>query len=454
MLFSGMSAAAERAPNVVLFYCDDLGYADVGCFGGKTKTPNIDRLAAEGARFTDFYVTTAVCSASRAALLTGCNHRRVSIDGSLGPKSPIGLNPQETTLAEVFKSKGYATAMFGKWHLGNAPQFLPHRQGFDQWFGIPYSHDMWPFHPVNPKAYPDLPLMEDDKVLKLNPQPGELTTAITDRAVKYIDAHKDKPFFLYVAHPLPHVPLGVSKPFEGRSGNGLYGDVVAELDDSVGQVLVALQRNALDEQTLVIFSSDNGPWLLYGDHAGSALPLREGKATSFDGGVRVPFVARWPGRIPPGTVCKELASTIDLLPTMAKLIETDLPAERVIDGCDIWPLLSGQPGARSPHEVFPIYWQQSLQAVRGGKWKVHFAHDYQKPAPSGDGGKAGKYATLKIGVELFDLETDPGETTNVAADHPDVVERLQKQAAEIRFDLGDTATKQRGTGTRPAGRLP
>ena len=459
------SPSPSRPPNVVLFYCDDMGYADPHVYGGRTPTPNIDRLAAEGARFTNFYVSTAVCSASRAALMTGCFHRRVGIEGALAPQAKIGLNPAETTIAEVFKSRGYATAIYGKWHLGRPAEFLPNRQGFDEWFGVPYSHDMWPRHPENPKAYPPLPLMEStaaaegkeavDKVLKENPEPGELTAAVTARAVSFIDRAKDKPFFLYVPHPLPHVPLGMSKAFEGKTGLGLYSDVIAEIDDSVGQVLAALKRYGLDDNTLVMFSSDNGPWLLYGNHAGSAGPLREGKATSFDGGVKEPFVARWPGHIPPGTVRKELASTIDVLPTMAKLIGAELPRDRIIDGRDIWPLMTNQPGATTSHEFYPIYWAGSLEAVigGGGRWKLHLGHPYQTPEPPGGDAKPGKYATQQVGVELFDLEADVGETKDVATEHPDVVKQLQDFAERTREDLGDNKTKQKGKGVREPGRV-
>jgi arylsulfatase A-like enzyme len=441
--------AAEPTPNVVLFFCDDLGYADVGCYGGRTKTPNIDRLAAEGVKFTDFYVSQAVCSASRVAILTGCYNLRVGIQGALAPKSKIGINSEETTLPEVFKSKGYATAMYGKWHLGDAPKFLPTRHGFDEWFGVPYSHDMWPNHPTN-KQFPDLSLMEGDKTLKLNPEPSELTSAITERAVKFIERSKDKPFFLYVPHPLPHVPLGVAKASEGRTGQGLYSDVIAEIDGSVGQVLDALKRNNLDEKTIVIFSSDNGPWLLYGDHAGSAGSLREGKATSFDGGVKVPMMMRWPGKVPAGIVCKEMAATIDVLPTLAKLIGAEL-GQKKIDGKDIWPLITNQPGAKSPHEAYFIYWGRNLQAVRSGKWKLHFAHDYTTPSPAGGGSLPGKYEKKQIGTELFDVEADPGETKNIAADHPEVVKQLQAYAEQARADLGEGKTL--GTGVREPGKI-
>ncbi|QOV87839.1 sulfatase family protein [Humisphaera borealis] len=451
LLLAPVASAAET-PNVVLFYCDDMGYADIGPYGGKAPTPNIDRLAAEGVKFTDFYVAQAVCSASRAALITGCYNLRVGITGALGPKSKIGINPDERTLAEVFKSKGYATAMYGKWHLGDAPKFLPINHGFDEWFGVPYSHDMWPRHPASPKAWPDLPLMENDKVLKLNPEPGELTGAITDRAVKFIERSKDKPFFVYIPHPLPHVPLGVSKAFEGKTGKGLHADVIAEIDHSVGSVLEAIKKAGIDEKTLVMFSSDNGPWLLYGDHAGSALPLREGKATAFDGGVRVPFLARWPGKIAPGSVCKEVAATIDVLPTMARLIGA-AGSDKKIDGLDIWPLMTQPATAKSPHEFYAIYWGRELHAIRSGKWKLHFAHAYPKPAPPGGSGKPGKYANLQIGDELFDLEADIGEEKNVASANPDVVAKLQKFAQTIREDLGESRTKQAGGGVREPGKI-
>lgn len=453
LLFAFLAAPATAAetPNVVLFYCDDMGYADIGPYGGKTPTPHLDRLAKEGVRFTDFYVSQAVCSASRAALLTGCYNLRVGIGGALGPKSKIGIHADERLLPELFKSRGYATAMYGKWHLGDAPKFLPTSHGFDEWFGVPYSHDMWPKHPVNPKAWGDLPLMEGEKTLKLNPEPGELTSAITERAVKFIERSKDKPFFLYVPHPLPHVPLGVSKEFEGKTGKGLYADVIAEIDHSVGAVLDAIAKAGIDDKTLVMFSSDNGPWLLYGDHAGSALPLREGKATAFDGGVRVPFIARWPGKIPAGTVCREVAATIDVLPTMAKLIGA-AESEKKIDGKDIWPLMT-EPGAKSPHEFYAIYWGRELHAIRSGKWKMHFAHGYPRPTPPGGNAKPGKYAQQQIGDELFDMESDPAETSNVAAANADIVAKMKAYAERIRAELGESRTKQEGKEIREPGKL-
>src|SRR5262245_357851 len=314
------AGAARRLPNFVIVFTDDQGYGDLGCYGGKhVRTPNIDRMAREGVRFTDFYVAQAVCSASRAALLTGCYPNRIGILGALGPASKHGIGAGEKTIADVLKARGYATAIYGKWHLGHHPPFLPTRHGFDDYFGLPYSNDMWPGHPT--AKFPDLPLFEGEKVVAHNPDQTKLTTWYTERAVKFIEKNRERPFFLYVAHNMPHVPLHVSDKFKGKSKRGLYGDVIMEIDWSVGQVLAALKKHGLDEQTLVIFTSDNGPWLAYGEHAGSAGPLREGKGTSWEGGIREPFVARWKGVIPPGTVCNEPAMTIDLLPTIAGLID-------------------------------------------------------------------------------------------------------------------------------------
>jgi arylsulfatase A-like enzyme len=448
--------AAERPPtrpNIVLIYADDMGYGDLGCYGSKIPTPNLDRLASRGVRFTDFYVAQAVCSASRAALLTGCYPNRVGIQGALGPKSKVGLNTNEVTIAKMLKSVGYATAIYGKWHLGDAPQFLPRHYGFDEYFGLPYSNDMWPHHPTSGTNYPPLPLIEGEKVVQLMPDQTKLTTWYTEHAVAFIQRNKDRPFFLYVPHNMPHVPLFVSEKFKGKSGLGLYGDVIMELDWSVGQIVKALHDAGLERRTLIIFASDNGPWLLYGDHAGSAGPFREGKATTFEGGQRMPCIMSWPGRIPPGLVCHELATTMDILPTIARITATGPPPDRIIDGQDIWPLISGQPGAKTPHEAFFYYWDRHLQAVRSGNWKLHFPHSYPKPNPPGGEGQPGRYATNEIAVALFDLEKDPGETRDVASQHPDVVQRLQTLAERSREDLGDSAQKRDGKNVRPPGKL-
>lgn len=449
-----VAADRDERPNVVIVFTDDQGYADVGCFGSPDiDTPHLDRMAREGIRFTDFHVAQAVCSASRAALLTGCYPNRIGISGALNDQSRHGIHPDETTIAEILKARGYATAIFGKWHLGHRPPFLPTRHGFDEWFGIPYSNDMWPHHPTLGRRFPPLPLYENERIVDDDvtaDDQKQLTTRIAERAVEFIENHADEPFFVYVAHPMPHVPLFVGDKFAGKSRRGLYGDVISEIDWSVGRILDTLARLKLDEKTLVIFTSDNGPWLSYGNHGGSAKPLREGKGTSWDGGVRVPFIARWPGRIPAGKVCREPAMTIDLLPTLARLAGGELP-EKPIDGKDIAPLLLGEADAKSPQEAYFIYWGRELQAVRSGKWKLHFTHAYRTLRAPGRDGKPGPYDTARTELALFDLEQDIGQTTNVAAEHPQVVERLQRLAERIRDDLGDSATDRKGTGVRSAG---
>ena len=450
---------ADR-PNVVVIFTDDQGYGDVGVYGAKGfATPNLDRMAAEGVRFTDFYVAQPVCSASRAALLTGCYPNRIGLGSvALGPKARYGLSSEETTLAEVLKGRGYATAAVGKWHLGHLPPFMPLRHGFDQFYGLPYSHDMWRHHPESPQSFPEpLPLYENEKVINPEVKPEDLDTLTeryTERAVRFIDENRERPFFLYLAHSLPHVPLAVGKKWRGTSRAGLYGDVIQEIDASVGAVLEALKRNNLERDTLVVFTTDNGPWLSYGEHAGSAGPLREGKGTSWDGGVRVPFIARWPGRIPAGRVCREPAMTIDLLPTVARLVGAPLPA-RPIDGRDIGPLLWGEQGAKSPHDALLFYYgDNQLQALRSGNWKLVFPHQYRTVGdqPPAKNGIPVKYRQARVGApELYDLSADPGEAKNVAATHPDVVARLTALAEKARADLGD-GPDRKGAGVRPPGR--
>jgi arylsulfatase A-like enzyme len=451
---SRSASGADRPPNVVLVLADDLGYGDVGVYGATgIRTPHVDRLAAEGVRFTDFYVAQAVCSASRAALLTGAYPNRVGILGALFPDSKIGIADGETTLAEVLKSRGYSTAIYGKWHLGHLPPFLPTHHGFDDYLGLPYSNDMWPSHPGR-MPFPPLPLVSGDAALTLNPDQSQLTGEYTRRALAFIEAHRDRPFFVYVAHTMPHVPIFASEHFRGRSRKGLYGDVVEELDDSVGRIVATIGRLGLDRDTLVIFASDNGPWLSYGDHAGSAGPLREGKGTAFEGGVRVPFVARWPGTIRAGAIVREPAMTIDLLPTLAHLAGAPLP-ERRIDGLDIGPLLLGERDARSPHEVLLFYYGTELRALRSGRFKLVLPHRSESlEGPPGSGGKPGRYVTRDVPLALYDLVSDIGERTDVAAAHADVVARLQALAEKAREDLGDSLTKRTGRGVREPGRAP
>jgi arylsulfatase A-like enzyme len=404
-------------------------------------------MAAEGIRLTSFYVAQAVCSASRAALLTGAYPNRVGIQGALNHTAKHGHSPSEMTIAEVLKTRGYATAIYGKWHLGHQQPFLPLQQGFDEYLGLPYSNDMWPRHPQQKDFYPDLPLIEGNDVKALDPDQSQLTTWYTERAVSFIERNRDKPFFLYVPHTMPHVPLFVSSKHKGKTAGG-YGDVVAEIDWSVGQILDAVKRAKLDDNTLVIFTSDNGPWLSYGNHAGSSGPFREGKGTTFEGGVRVPFVARWPGRIPTGVSNAAPAMTIDLLPTLAGLAGATVSPERIIDGRDIWPLLSARAGAPAPHDALYFYWGAELHAIRSGKWKLHLPHPYQSlDAPANDG-SPGKYVRKEIELSLFDLEADPGEATNVAGQHPAVVQDMLSYAERAQDDLGDSLTKRTGKNVR------
>jgi arylsulfatase A len=461
-------APAKRPPNIVIIFTDDQGYSDVGVYGARGfETPNLDRLAAEGMRFTSFYVAQPVCSASRAALLTGCYPNRIGIAGALGPNAKHGIHDEEVTIAELCKSKGYATAIFGKWHLGHHKKFLPVHHGFDEYHGIPYSNDMWPLHPdlvklppnseKRKRGYPNLPLIEGDQIVdeEITPEDQQrFTTLFTERAVRFIERNKDRPFFLYLPHPMAHVPLFVSDKFKGKSAQGLYGDVIMEIDWSVGQVLAALERHGLESDTLIIFTTDNGPWLSYGNHGGACRPLREGKGTTWEGGVRVPCIMRWPGNIPTGRTCDEPAMTIDIFPTIAGLIGAALPDHK-IDGLDIWPLMSGQPGAKSPHEVLYFYYHQNaLEALRTGRWKLVFPHKYRSLTgkPGCDGSPDG-YTYPTCGLELYDLEQDIREQHNVIDKHPAVVKRLQALAEMARDDLGDSLTKREGKNCRPPGKL-
>ena len=460
-LFLAATMAPSSPPNVVIVFTDDQGYGDLGCFGAKGfSTPNVDRLAKDGIRFTDFHVSQPVCSASRCSILTGCYANRLGIHGALGPNARHGLHADETTIAEVLKPKGYATGIVGKWHLGHHPQFLPRRQGFDSYFGLPYSNDMWPHHPEAKAGYPKLPLFENDTIVDDDVTAADqatLTARYTERAVRFIQANKAKPFFLYVAHSMPHVPLFPGEKFKGSSKQGTYGDVIQEIDWSVGEILKTLDEHDLAKNTLVIFTTDNGPWLSYGNHAGSAGALREGKGTVWEGGVRVPFVARWPGVVPAGAVCREPAMTIDLLPTIAKFAGAELPKAK-IDGMDIGALLKNEPNAKSPQEAYWHYYGTGeLQAVRSGKWKLMLPHTYRTMADQKDGadGTPGRYRQVKLTEpELYDLDTDVNESKNVAAANPEVMKRMLALAERARDDLGDSLTKRVGKGIREPGRLP
>ncbi|MBN1780790.1 sulfatase [bacterium] len=426
----------EPLPNIIIILTDDQGYADTGCTGAKGySTPNLDRMAAEGMRFTDFYAGCSVCTPSRASLLTGCYAPRVGLPHVIGPSGPswtaevskTGLNSSETTIAGMLKTLGYATACFGKWHLGHHPEFLPTRHGFDEYFGLPYSNDMIP------DMYPPLPLIDGEETVGTDPDQTRLTTWYTERALQFIEKNRSRPFFLYVPHSMPHIPLAVSEKYKGKTG-GLYGDVIMEIDWSVGEILKKVEQLDLEKKTLVIFTSDNGPWLRYGNHAGSALPLREGKMTTFDGGQRVPCIMRWPGKIPAGSICHEMASNIDFLPTIAALTGAAL-SDTVIDGKDIRGLLYGGAEAKTPHDALYFYRGNELQAVRSGSWKLHFAHSYTHPVQPGKDGTPGSTEDRDQPLALYDLDRDIGETTDVSASHPDVVRRLSDMAEKFDAEL-------------------
>ena len=452
-----------RLPNIVVFFIDDLGFGDVGCYGAEGfSTPNLDRMAEQGMRFTSFYVSQAVCSASRASLLTGCYSNRVSLLGALGPRAKIGLHEGEETIAEVLKKKGYTTAAFGKWHLGHHQQFLPLQHGFDEYLGLPYSNDMWPIgydgRPASPElakaSYPFPPLFDgNEKVREIRTLEDQsmLTTWCTERAVQFIEKNVDRPFFLYVPHSMVHVPLGVSDKFRGKSEQGLFGDVMMEIDWSVGEILKALAKQGLEKDTLVVFTSDNGPWLNFGNHAGSAGPFREGKGSSWEGGVRVPCIMRWPGQISKGKVCDKMAATLDFLPTFAAISGSPLP-EHKIDGINILPLLRGEQGA-DPRTHLYYYYGRQLQCVREGRWKLHLPHNYRsyQGVEPGRDGLGGPYARGQTDFELYDLDNDMGESIDVFDSHPSVVERLKALAERARWELGDTDLE--GREVRPPGRI-
>ncbi|PCJ95525.1 MAG: arylsulfatase [Flavobacteriaceae bacterium] len=447
-----------RPPNIVLIFTDDQGYQDVGVFGATNiETPHLDQMAKEGVKLSSFYAAQAVCSASRAGILTGCYPNRIGIHNALMPNSPVGLNPTEITIAELLNSKGYKTAIHGKWHLGDAAKFMPNNHGFDEYFGIPYSNDMWPLHPLQGSVFNFDPLLlyENETVIDTLTDQSNLTTLITERSIDFIHRNKNNPFFLYVPHPQPHVPLYVSSKFKGKSKRGLYGDVIMEIDWSVGQILESLKENGIDDNTIVIFTSDNGPWLAYGDHAGSALPFREGKGTAWEGGQREPFIIRYPKKLKAGTTIDTPVMAIDILPTIAEITDIPLP-DNVIDGKSVWKVLTGETD-ESPQEAYFFYYKTNeLHGVRYGKWKLYFPHRYRtmNGQENGANGLPGKYAQIDLKeIELYDVVSDISETKNVAADHPEVVEKIQLLANDMRAKLGDKLIGIEGSENRPAGSI-
>jgi arylsulfatase A len=432
--FMKAGQGSDDKPNFVIIFTDDQGYQDVGCFGSPTiKTPNLDQMAAEGMKFIDFYVAASVCSPSRAALMTGCYPPRVGITKVLFPNDNIGLNPEEITIADILKGKGYTTACIGKWHLGYLPEFLPTSNGFDYYFGIPYSNDMdgvqgknkslnraWQQKDYSPW---NVPLMRGQYIIE---RPADQTTLIeryTDEAVKFIGNNKNNPFFVYLAHTMPHIPLFVSDEFYVEDVKKAYKATIEQIDSSIGRIFSALKDAGVDKNTLVVFTSDNGPWLSMKHFGGSALPLRDGKFSTYEGGMREPCIMRWPGRIPAGKVCDKLCGTIDLLPTFAKLAGAEIPADRVIDGRNIFPLMEGSPDAETPHDAYFYYSGNELEAVRSGKWKLRRAEN---------------------NPELYDLQADIGEKTNLADKHPEIVIRL--------FDIMEQFDSELKANARPPGR--
>jgi arylsulfatase A-like enzyme len=471
LVFTGMmclnfTGFAPKTPNIVLIFMDDMGYGDPSCYGGLGyETPNMDKLAAEGIRFTNFLSAQAVCSASRAALMTGCYPNRIGISGALMPWAKNGIADSEMTIAELLKQKGYATGIFGKWHLGHHKQFLPLQHGFDEYLGIPYSNDMWPVgfdgQPVtsgNKTNYPALPLVKNnDKIEELTTldHQATLTGRYTEGAVNFIKKNKNKPFFVYVPHSMPHVPINASAKFKGKSQQGLYGDVMMELDWSIGEIVKTLKEQGLDKNTLVIVTSDNGPWLNFGNHAGSSGGFREGKGTSFEGGQRVPCIMYWKGTLPTGVVCNKLSSTIDILPTIAKLCNAPLSNNK-IDGVDLSEILRGDKNANPRPNFLYYYRKNALEAVRKGDWKLVFDHPsrtYEGFLPVNDGFPVNVNENAPVPLALYDLRRDPSERYDVQKLYPNIVAELQQLAETAREDLGDDLTKKTGKNVRVSGIL-
>ena len=456
-------AKNTQNPNIILIYMDDLGFGDLSCNGalGHT-TPAIDKLAAKGMRFTNFLTAQAVCSASRAALLTGCYPNRVGVSGAYFPGSKVGLSPEEVTIAELLKQRNYKTSAVGKWHLGDHPSFMPLNQGFDSFFGLPYSNDMWPVHydgsPSTDwkKSIPTLPLiLNKDTFALINTlqEQGNLTKQYTERAVSFIESNKKEPFFLYLAHSMPHVPIAVSKRFNNYTGKGLFADLMAEIDWSIDSIVKTLDRLGLSKNTIIIFTSDNGPWLNYGNHAGSAGGFREGKGTTFEGGHRVPAIICWPEVIPAGIVCNQLASSIDILPTIADITKVPLPSTS-LDGISFLPFLQGNINHPIRREFLYYYRKNSLEAVRYDQWKLVFKHPgrtYTKHLPGRDGFPGASPEDFPFPEALYNLSRDPSESYDVQEAHPEIMEKLVQQANKARADLGDDLTGVKGNGRRAAG---
>ena len=459
LLFSlALTGCAQKSdlPNIIIIFTDDQGYGDVGCYGADGfETPNLDQMAKDGIRFTDFYVSQAVCSASRASLMTGSYSERVGVQGALLPWDLNGLDPKTETIAKLLKRHGYTNGIFGKWHLGHMEKYLPLQNGFDEYAGLICSNDMWPVdydgNPLINKKRSYYPTMsfwdgnEPKNSIETFENQGQLTTLITDRAVDFIKRNKDNPFFLYVPHPMPHQPIAVSEKFAGKSELGLYGDVMMEIDWSVGEILKTLKENSIDENTLVIFASDNGPALNFGKWGGSAGPLREGKGTMWEGGARVPCIMRWPEKISQNQNISKIAGTIDIFPTIAEIVG-EREIRNKIDGVSLMTILNGEPNANPRDELF-YYYGENLIAVRKGNWKLVFPHEHRSyiNVEPGKNLHPGPYGKGIAGLELYDLEYDIGETTDLAAQFPEVVKDLEKLSESARTTLGDKLTDRVGS---------
>jgi len=457
MLFLSCESNFEKgSPNIIFVLTDDLGFNDLSSYGSTIiHTPNLDKLASEGALLNSYYSPQAVCSASRASILTGSYPNRIGFSGALGPNSKKGINPNELLISEMLKDKGYKTAAYGKWHLGDNKKFLPTRHGFDDFYGILYSNDMWPFHAEYPDSYPDLMLYDKETPIKVLEDQSNLTKDLTTKSVEFIEKNKNNPFFLYLAHPQPHVPLFASSDFKGKSENGLYTDVIQEIDHSVGAIMKALKENDLEDNTIVVFTSDNGPWLSYGEHAGSTGIYKEGKGTTWEGGQRVPCIVWYPNEIKPNTVISAPLMGIDWLPTFASVTNSKL-SENKIDGKNIWEVLINKTD-KSPHEALFFYYHvNSLHAVRYGDWKMYFPHRYRtlNGRKGRNDGSPIKYQYVNLEkMELYNLVEDPSETKNIFDQHPEIAKKIEKLADIKRDEIGDDLTKVKGTENRPVGMI-
>ena len=441
----------ETRPNIVFILTDDLGYGDLSSYGSKTiNSKNIDQLAKDGVKLTSYYAAQPVCSASRAAVLTGVYPNRIGIHNAFGPNSNSGINHSELTLAEMLKENGYSTGIYGKWHLGSKKEYFPTNHGFDEFYGILYSNDMWRWHPEYPEGYPeDLILYRNENPIMEIIDQSDLTKDITSESIDFIERNKNNPFFLYIAHPQPHVPLFVSKDFENITGNGLYADVITEIDYSVGRVLRSLEENGLTENTIVVFTSDNGPWLSYGNHSGSSGIYREGKGTTWEGGVRVPSIIKFPNKLK-SRVIDEPVMAIDWMPTFAELTNSKLSANK-IDGKNIWPLLTGEISS-SPHEELYFYYRvNELHSIRMNDWKIHFTRTYRSlnGRPGGKDGIPVKYDMNVIEQnELYNLKNDPRELYNVYNEFPEIAKKMEELGERARNELGDNLSGKKGMGMR------